>query len=230
QPTRLDAAKTAVRAFVENQPSTINIGVVAFSNGGLVIQPPTNDQVAVIDTIQRLSPQGNTSLGQGIFTSLNAIAGEPLAIDEAGLEELDEGEMPTYDIGRFPSSVIILLSDGENRSMPDPLQVAQLAAEAGVRIYPVGIGSTAGAVVEIDGFSILTQLDEALLQQLADLTNGQYYHAADEATLEEIYQNIDLRLAISGEETEITSLVAGLSVLLLLIGGGLSMMWFGRIP
>ncbi len=76
-------------AFVENQPSTIQIGVVAFGNGGLVVQPPTNNQADILAAIDRLSPQGGTSLGQGIFTSLNAIAGEPITIDEAALEAQD---------------------------------------------------------------------------------------------------------------------------------------------
>ena len=82
EPTRMEAAKGAARAFVENQPPTILIGVVAFSGGGLVIQPPTDDQAAVLSTIDRLSPEGGTSLGQGIFSSLSAIAGEAIAIDE----------------------------------------------------------------------------------------------------------------------------------------------------
>jgi Ca-activated chloride channel family protein len=87
EPTRMAAAKAAARAFVENQPRTIMSGVVAFSNGGLVVEPPTNDQAAILAAIERLSPQGGTSLGQGIFAALNAIAGEALAIDEAALEE-----------------------------------------------------------------------------------------------------------------------------------------------
>ena len=110
------------------------------------------------------------------------------------------------------------------------MEVAQVAAEAGVRIYPVGIGSPQGAVLEIDGYNILTQLNETTLQEIASLTNGFYYHAEDEETLREIYENIDLQLAITGEKMEITSIVAGASLLLLLIGGALSLLWFGRVP
>ena len=196
EPTRIDAAKTAARAFVENQPRTIRIGVVAFSNGGLVVQQPTNDQVDILATIDRLSPQGGTSLGQGIFTSLNAIAGEAIAIDEISLEE----DTQSLDIGYYPSAVVLLLTDGENTGPPDPLEIAQVAAEAGVRIYPVGIGSPEGAVVQIDGFNILTQLNETTLQEIASLTNGDYYHAEDEESLQEIYKNIDLQLTIRGKD------------------------------
>lgn len=226
EPSRIEAAKAAARVFVDNQPSTIMIGVVAFSNGGLIVQEPTNDQAAVLATIERLSPQGGTSLGQGIFTSLNAIAGEAIAIDETALEE----GAPPIQIGHYPSSVIVLLTDGENTGPPEPLEIAQVAAEAGVRIYPVGIGSPEGTIIEIEGFNILTQLNEGTLQEIASLTNGFYYHAEDKDSLQEIYKNIDLQLTIKGEKSEITSVVAGISLLLLLIGGALSLLWFGRLP
>lgn len=231
EPSRIEAAKTAARTFVENQPSTIMIGVVAFSNGGLVVQPPTSIQADILATIERLNPQGGTSLGQGIFTSLNAIAGEALAIDVAGLEEADaEVDEQRVQIGSYPSSVILLLSDGENTGEPDPLAIAQVAAEASVRVYSVGIGSPEGAVIEVDGFSILSQLNEKPLQDIANLTNGSYYHAEDAEALQEIYENVDLQLTIDGQKMEVTAIIAGIGLLLFLIGALLSMIWFGRMP
>jgi Ca-activated chloride channel family protein len=230
-PTRMDAAKEAARTFVENQPNTIQIGVVAFSNGGLIIQPPTNNQADVLAAIDRLSPQGGTSLGQGIFSSLSAIAGEPITIDEATLED---GPLPedvdALQIEAFSSAVIVMLSDGEDTGNVDPMEIANLAAESGVRIYPIGIGSNEGTVIQVEGFNILTQLNEPILQNIASLTNGEYFYAEDEAALQEIYENVDLQLTIDGEKSEITSLVAGISALFLLIGGILSMVWFGRVP
>ncbi|MBX3057873.1 MAG: VWA domain-containing protein [Anaerolineae bacterium] len=228
EPTRMEAAKAAARTFVENQPDTVQIGVVAFSNGGLVVQPPTDDQTAVLDTINRLTPQGATSLGQGIFTALNAIAGEAIALD-IDLDALEEGStLP--DIGYYPSAVVLLLTDGENTSNPDPFEVAQLAAAAGVRIYPVGIGRPEGTVLSLEGFNVLTRLDETALQQIASTTNGAYYHAADAESLQEIYQNVDLQLAIRGDMMEVTAVFAGLSALFFLIGAALSLLWFGRMP
>lgn len=226
EPSRMEAAKSAARTFVENKPSTIQIGVVAFSNGGLIIQSPTKVQGDVQAAIDRLSPSGGTSLGQGIFTSLNAIAEEPIGLDEEALQ----GDVESLDIGYFGSAVIILLSDGENTAQPDPLDMAQLAANAGVRIFPIGIGSPEGTVVEIDGFSVATVLDDALLQEIAALTNGTYLYAEDEDALQEIYETIDLQLTIKGDKMEITALIAGISLFLLLIGGALSILWFGRIP
>jgi Ca-activated chloride channel family protein len=226
EPTRIEAAKTAARLFVEEQPETVDIGVVAFSNGGLVVQQPTDDQPAILETIDRLSAQGSTSLAQGIFSSLNAIAGEAIAIEESMLEE----ESQPIDIGYYPSAVVVLLTDGENTESLDPMQIAQLAAEAGVRIYPIGIGSPEGTILEIDGFNILTQLNEAALQDIASLTNGAYYFADNEESLQEIYENIDLQLTVSGEKMEITALLAGISLVFLLAGGALSLLWFGRAP
>lgn len=231
EPTRIAAAKAAARLFVEQQPSTIQIGVVAFGNGGLVAQPPTNEQAAVLDAIERLNPQGGTSLGQGIFTSLVAIAGDTLPIDESAFDpaELDE-TAPPLQIGSFPSSVILLLTDGENTAPPDPLLVAQAAAEARVRIYAIGIGSPEGAVIDAEGFKILTQLDEAALEAITGLTNGAYYHAADTASLRAIYETIDLQLMVRGQEMEITALLAMAAFLLAISGGSLAMFWFGRVP
>ena len=230
-PTRMEAAKEAAKIFVENQPSTIQIGVVAFSNGGLIVQPPTDDQEAILSTIERLSPQGATSLGQGIFSALNAIAGEAIAIDPAAFDPAAfDGDTPLVDIGHFPSSVILLLTDGENTSSPNPLEISQLAAQAGVRIYPVGVGSQEGAILEIDGYNVSTQLDEAALQAIAKLTNGSYYRAEDEESLQKIYQNVDLQLTIRGEKMEATAILAGFSLLLFLVGGALTLLWFGRMP
>ena len=226
EPTRMEAAKAAAKAFVETQPSGVLIGVVAFSNGGLVVQPPTDDQAAVVAAIDRLSPQGATSLGQGMYTALNAIAGEAIAIDPATLED---GATPP-DVGRYPSAVVLLLTDGENTADPDPLLIAQLAAVAGVRVYPVGIGSPEGAVLQLEGFNIVTQLDETALQEIASLTNGTYYHAADAESLQKIYQTIDLQLTTRGEKMEATAIFAGISLLCFLFGGALSLFWFGRMP
>ena len=144
--------------------------------------------------------------------------------------EESETETSASQIGSYPSAVILLLSDGENIGAPEPLKIAQVAADAGVRVYTVGIGSPEGAVVEIDGFQILSQLNERTLQEISSVTNGAYYHADNSADLEDIYQNVDLQLTIDGEKMEITALIAGLGMLFLLTGGALSMLWFGRIP
>lgn len=225
EPSRIEAAKIAARAFVEQQPSSIRIGVVAFGDGAVLVQQPTNTPEDVIAAIDRLSVEGGTSLGQGLFAALTAIAGKPLNIDEAALES-DLGQV---DIGYFGSSTIVLLSDGENNGEPDPLVVAQIASVAGVHIHAIGIGTPEGTVVDIGGFNVATALDAELLSQVATVTDGHYYEAANAAELAKVYNDIDLDFKTVTEHTEVTALFTAGAALLLVLGALLSVFWFGRV-
>ena len=225
EPTRIQAAKQAATAFVERQPRTIRIGVVTFGDGAVTALRPTKTKADVLAAIKRLSVGGGTSLGQGLYTSLEAIAGKPLAIDESALER-DDGAV---DIGFFGSSAIVLLSDGENTSRLDPLRLAEVASTAGVPIHAIGLGTEAGTVVDIEGFSIATALDEALLMEIAEVTDGSYEQAGDATTLHRIYESIDLELKRVDERREVTALFAAAGGLLLALGSFLSIAWFGRV-
>jgi len=234
KPTRMEAAKAAASEFVEKQPSNISIGVVAFSDGGISIQSPTTDRAQTLETIYRLVPRRGTSLGNGILVSLNTIivsAGDPPILNTNSLS--DPSSPPVTDSvpqGWYPSSVIVLLSDGENNESPDPILVADVAADLGVRVYTIGIGSTAGATLEVEGFTVFSQLDESLLQEISGITGGVYYNAANEEDLVRIYRDLEPKLSIKSEEIEVTSLFAGAGVLLFLVAGALSLLWFGRVP
>ena len=232
EPNRMEAAKTAARVFIEHQPRTVQIGVVAFSDGGFMVQTPTNDQDAILTTIERLAPERGTSLGQGIFASLNTIAADAeqaLLFDPEATTEADITPTPVPP-GTFTPAVIVLLTDGENLDEPDPLEAAQAAADRGVRIHTIGIGSAAGTTLEVEGFTVFTQLNETLLQQIAKITDGTYYNAENEEELQAIYENLDPQLVIKPEKMEVTSVFAGASMLVLLIGGTFSLLWFGRVP
>ncbi len=111
--------------------------------------------------------------------------------------------------------MIVLLTDGENNESPDPAAAAQTAADRGVRIYTVGIGSAAGTNVDLNGFLVHTQLDEATLQQISQVTGGTYYGATDAQQLQAIYDNLDTQLVLQPEMTELTAIFAGVSVLML---------------
>jgi len=234
-PTRMDAAKAAAKEFVARQPSSVTIGVVAFSDSGVSVQAPTSDQGSVVAAIDRLTPQKGTSLASGILASLRVIAiaeAGPWANDYYSNQSPAPTATPTptpVPSGYHAPAVIVLLTDGENNESPDPLAAAQTAADQGVRIYTVGIGSAAGTTITLNGFQIHTQLDEATLQQIATLTGGAYYATSDAQQLQSIYGNLDTQLVVQPQMTEITSLLAGLS-LLLLIGGVLtSLLWLGRL-
>ena len=235
-PTRMEAAKAAAKDFVGRQPSGVTIGVVAFSDSGVSVQPPTQDRDTVTAAIDRLAPTHGTSLAQGILASLKVIA-----VAEAGpygndyYSNQSPGTTPTPTPTPVPSgthapAAIVLLSDGENNENPDPSAAAQAAANAGIRIYTVGIGSPGGTTVTVDGFQLHTQLDEATLQQISQVTGGTYYGATDTQQLRSIYDNLDTQLVVQPQMIEITALLAGISLLLLLAGAGASMLWLGRLP
>ena len=232
KPTRMEAAKAAARDFVERQPTTVQIGVVAFSDGGFAGQAPTNERQAILAAINRLAPQRGTSLGSGILASLNTLLqgsrqSPSLYSNLTPTPPLTPTPVPK---GTYTSGVIVLLTDGENNEPPNPLEVAQLAVDRGVRIYTVGIGSTAGTNLHINGFTVHTQLNEAMLQQLAQFTGGIYYNAENEQDLRAIYDNLSPQLVLKPEKTEVTAIFAGLGILVLLIGGTISLLWFGRLP
>jgi Ca-activated chloride channel family protein len=231
KPTRMEAAKAAARGFVEQQPPGVLIGVVAFSDGGFAVQAPTNDREAIFASINRLKPQRGTALAHGILASLNTIAaGNGETTIYSSLVTPSAPTPTPVPPGTFTSGVIVLLTDGENNQAPDPIGAAQVAADRGVRIYTIGIGSPAGATLRIDDFMVHTQLNEAILQQIAQTTDGAYYNAQNEEDLHAIYEDLKPQLVIKSEETEVTSIFAGVSILVLLIGGTFSLLWFGRWP
>ena len=225
EPTRMEAAKAAARAFVDHQPPAVRIGVVAFGDGAVVVQTPTNAHADVVRSIDRLSIAGGTSLGQGLVTSLSAIAGKPVTIDP----EVLASDSAQVDIGFFGSATVVLLSDGEETSRPDPVSVAEVASVAGVRVHTIGIGTEAGTVVEIDGFNVATALDSDLLERVASVTDGSYHEADDAAGLAAISETIDLRFTIVSQRTEITGLFSAAGIVLLVAGALLSVLWFGRV-
>ena len=233
KPTRMEAAKAAARDFVENQPSSVLIGIVAFSDGGISVLAPTDDRGETIAAIDRLVPRRGTAIANGIFVSLNTIAvnaGDPPFLTTVAADP----SQPTIDSapqGWYPSSAIVLLTDGENtQTPPDPVAAADLAADLGVRVYTVGVGSPEGAIVTVEGFTVHSQLNEPLLQYIAATTGGAYYNAGNEQQLRQIYNDLEPKLSIRTEEMEVTSIFAGIGSLLFLIGGAISILWFGRVP
>jgi Ca-activated chloride channel family protein len=233
KPTRMEAAKAAALEFVDNQPTSVKIGVVAFSDGGITVQNPTDERGEIIDTIERLVPRRGTSLGNGILVALNTIvvdAGDPSFMSVNDLSDPAQPEPGSIPIGWYPSAAIVLLTDGENNQDPDPVLAADLAADFGVRIYTVGIGSPEGATITVDGFTVHSQLNEPILQYISATTGGVYYNAGNEQDLERIYDDLQPRLSIKTEEMEITSILAGVGILLFIVGGAISLLWFGRVP
>ncbi len=233
QPTRMAAAIAAATDFVQRQPPSVVIGVVAFSDSGIAVQQPTNDPATVLAAIGRLTPQRGTSLGRGIEASLTAIEAAAAGpnVDYYSNRSPEPTPVPTpVPAGTHLPAVIVLLTDGENNERPDPMVSAQAAADRGVRIYTVGIGSPGGATLDLDGFQVHTQLDAESLKGIADLTGGTYYAAEDAATLDSVYQHLDTALVVRPEDIELTAVLAGAGLALLLAGAIASLAWLGRLP
>ncbi|GAA4972516.1 VWA domain-containing protein [Actinoplanes utahensis] len=222
-PSRLAAAQQAATAFVEDQPDTVDVGVLVFGDTALLTQAPTDDHAAAIAAIGRVAPSGGTSLGQAILVALGTITGKPVSLPA-------EGAAPaTPDLGYWPSATIVVFSDGEETGGPDVQAAAELAAAAGVRIQTVGVGTVQGATVEVDGFQLGTALDETLLTTVAQVTGGAYQQAGDAASLAERTGALDLRLTTEKEPIELTAPFAAVALLLLTLGGLLGTRWNGRI-
>ena len=231
KPTRIEAAQAAAQDFVARQPRTVQIGVVAFSDSGVTTQAPTEDRDAILDAIKRLKPERGTSLANGILASMKAIADVNPTTNYYSNRTPAPTPSPTpLPKGTYTSGMIVLLTDGENNEDPEPLKAAQAAADRGIRIYTVGLGSATGADLKLQGFTVHTQLDEDLLKQISTLTGGAYYNAANAEDLRKVYENINTQLVIKPEETEITSLFAGAGILVMLVGAAFSLLWFSRLP
>lgn len=225
KPSRLDAAKAAARGFVEKQPASVRIAVVAFGGTALVTQRPTDDRAAVLAAVARLKPAGDTSLGDGVLGGLSAIVGKPVKAPR----DAEAGAADETPIGYHGGTAIVLLTDGEDTTSVDPLRAAELASTAGVRIEPIGLGTTAGTVIQVDGFSIATALDESALQAIAQTTGGTYRRASDAASLAAVYDAIELQWTTRTVPHEVTSWVAAFAAVLLLGGATVSVLRQGRV-
>jgi Ca-activated chloride channel homolog len=131
--------------------------------------------------------------------------------------------------GSYNSAAIILLTDGQRTTGPDPVEAAKMAADRGIKVYTVGIGTVNGEVIGFEGWSMRVRLDEDTLKTIANITRAQYYYAGTAQDLKQVYQGLSTRLVVETKETEVTSFFAAAGALLLLLGAALSVWWFGRV-
>jgi len=221
-PSRLAAAQEAAAGFVDDQPGSVDVGVVVFGEQALLTQAPTEDHGAALAAIKRATASGGTSLGQAILVALGTITGKPVALPA-------DGAAPdTKALGYWPSATIVVFSDGQDTGGPDAGAAAELAAAAGVRIQTVGVGTQKGGTVEVDGYQLATSLDEAELTGIAQVTGGAYHQAGDAASLAATTKSIDLRLTTKKEPVELTAPFAAAALLLLALGAFLGTRWHGR--
>ena len=220
-PDRLAAAQRAARSFIAAQPSRIDIGVVAFANGALITGRPTGDHAEATAVIRRLKASGGTSLGPAIMAALSAITGRAISVGRDGT---------VSGIGYWPSATIVIFSDGQDESPASATATATAAAEkAGVRIDTVGIGSTAGTTVDVDGYHLFTALDPGALRSIARATRGTYYPVSDAGQLDRIASTIRLRLTVTSQRLPLAGAFIALAMVLLAAGSVLTVVRSGRV-
>lgn len=238
KPNRIEAAKAAAQAFIEKQPRHARIGIVSFSLYGTVVQAPTTDREALTAAITRLTPQRNTAIGSGILTSLDAIFEEPGAKPKQPssprdpLVSPDPKPVPKSVVpkGSYAPAIIVLLSDGQSNAGTPPLEAAEQAANRGVRVYTIGLGTPDGTILSLEGWSMRVRLDETTLKRVAEKTGAEYFRASNDNDLREIYGSLGTQLVFKAEQTELTAGFTALAAVLLLVAGALSLLWFHRLP
>jgi Ca-activated chloride channel homolog len=235
EPNRLVAAQNAAKQFVAEQPENVRIGVVAFAGTATVAQAPTRNREDVVAAIDRFQLQRATAIGSAIIVSLATIfpnegidVGE-LTYGNAKKSEKSAPALKPVPPGSYASAVIILLTDGQRTTGPDSVQAAKMAAERGVRIYTVGVGTPDGKIIGFEGWSMRVRLDEETLKAVADITRGEYFYAGNAVDLKKVYQALNAKLVLERKKTEITALFAGLGALFAVVSAALSLAWFHRI-
>ena len=221
-PDRMTAARKAASTFVKNLPNGFRVGVVSFSNEADVVVPPTADRDEALRGLSTLRADNGTALGDAIARSV-----------DLGVSNLDK-QLAAAKATDTPV-VVLVLSDGANTTGDyEPLEAAQKAVDAKVPVYTVALGTDAGTVQGPDGYggmrTIRVPPDPTTLSQVAELTGGKFFEAADEAALRSVYDQIGSQVGVDHVQKELTVLFTGAGAVLLLLGGALSLLWFGRIP
>jgi Ca-activated chloride channel family protein len=231
-PTRLAAAKTAARGFINAQPSSVDIGVVAFEQGGLETAAPSPDHTKALAAVGQLQAAGGTSLGAAILAALSAITHKTVGLGAGGA---------VPDIGYWPSATVVLLSDGGTSSASasgsdssgttavSTAAAAATAQKAGVHIDTVGVGTASGATIDVDGYHLFTALDAGSLRSISSATGGSYHPASDASQLNGIASTINLRLTVTRQPLPLAGALILLALVLLAAGAVLTVTRTGRV-
>ena len=221
EPDRLTAAVEAGQTLADKLPESFRLGLVSFSEYAEQEVAPTTDRDPINDALRRLIADGGTAMGDGLRRGIEAARTPVPNKDGSGLRRLP--------------SVIVLLSDGKNTSgNVSPLEAARQARELKIPIYAIALGTAGGEIELSDPSTGFTQTvavppDPSTLREIAKTTGGRFFETAKAAELESIYSTLGTRLSSRQEKRETTVFFAGGAIFLLVVGGVLSMSWFGRL-
>jgi len=241
KPTRMAAAQEAAKLFLRELPRNIEVGLVTFAGSAQVAQAATMNRESLVSAIDAFQMQYGTAIGNAIVVCLAELfpdhgisLGDMTFGPGQKVRSRDDKERPQpkpftpVAPGSYGSAAILLLSDGRRTTGVDTLEAAKMAAERGVRIHVVGLGTVDGPVGAADGLAIYMQLDEPTLREVARMTGGEYHHAGTAEELRSVYQGLGSRLQVETRQTEIAPVLALLAAIVVLAAVTLSLRWFGR--
>jgi Ca-activated chloride channel family protein len=244
EPTRITAAQAAARDFINDLPKNVRLGIVTFAGTASIVQTPTENREDMLAAIKRFELQRATATGSGLLMSLAALfPDEGFDLQAAiygsafssGAAPLDRGarkapkkEHKPVPPGSYTSGAVILISDGRRTTGPDPVEIAKIAADYGVRVFTVGFGTLGGTMVNSEEFSFWARLDEPTLKTVAAMTGAEYFHAGTAADLRKVYGSLNTKFALERRETEVSALFSAVAALLAFCAVLLSLLWFRR--
>lgn len=249
-PNRLAAAQDAVREFVSSQDDDTRIGLVLFSGFAQVAVSPTTDREPLLEAVDTLTTGRGTVIGAAILKSLDAISEinpdvPPVSTD--GAEPSVPGTPGTGGPANPAPEIVVLLTDGANTRGVEPEEAARAAAARGVRIYPIGFGTTEPVSLVCtreqlggteqgnlrwggpgtrgpDGRNFLV-IDEPALQEVARTTGGAYFRASSADQLQTVLEDLPRPVQQERRQVELSAALAAAGLLAALVAVGLSARW-----
>lgn len=242
KPSRIVAAQEAAKSFLKELPRGVRVGIVSFAGTAQVVQAATLQREDLVAAIDRFQLQRGTAVGSGIVVALSELFPDH-GLDVGAMtygngrrgKSIDEApgkpkkEIVPVEPGSYTSAAIVLLTDGRRTTGVDPQEAAMLAANRGVKVYSIGLGTVNGEVPGFEGWSMYLKLDEPSLKAIANVTRAEYFYAGDADALKTVYDKLGTRLQLEKKETEVSALLALGAAVLALLAAGLSLVWFNRI-
>jgi Ca-activated chloride channel family protein len=210
QPSRIEAARQAARALIEQLPGQARVGLISFNAQASVVAPITRDHQAVENALESLRPGGGTAIGDALQLSVQQL------VQNGGSGS------------NRPPEMVVLLTDGSSNTGIPPADAAAQAKAAGIPVETVGIGQR-GQQTFLGG-RLIDGVDEAALQDISGQTGGHYFYAAEANVLQSIFGALGSRIGWTTEKVELTIPAIGLGTVVLLAGGLLSLLWFRILP
>jgi Ca-activated chloride channel family protein len=213
-PSRLGAAEQADKRFLATVPSAVQVGLLEFAKTPVVLQSPTTDHALTSAAFAQFHTSGGTAVGAAILTAIQELRSLPRVH------------------GERPPGAIVITSDGASNFGTDPLAAARQSGSDHIPIYTVAVGTPNGTIEIRRGSRFITTPVPVSGQQLAEiahLSGGQAFTAADAAGLRAVYAHLAVQLGHKHVERQITASFAGGGLVLLLLGGAMSLTWFGRL-